>query len=132
MPSSIYYTILEYQNKFDVIEGNTNLSAIDINIDVLLDEKTSDLDDAQLADVLKIIFHFKNAIPYLVLQFPILDRGYATALENTYEFQSSLSLRNKTFTRVYFNYENNEELKAYYSESGLLGFEIQNELFLVK
>jgi hypothetical protein len=130
----IDYSTLEYQNIFVVAEGNTTLTEIDMNVDVILDEKHSNLDDAKLADILKLNFKFKKSsqveLNQKVLEFPILDRGYTDALALAYLFYSSVILHSKSYSEVYTNYENEEQIKAYYSINGLLGFEIQGDLFV--
>ncbi len=132
--SIIDYTTFEYRNQFIVTEGETTLLAIDIHVDVILDNQNSNLVDVKLADILILDFKIKksggNETTSTVLQFPILDRGYKEALAFGYIFYSSILLNNIFFTEVFSNYENNEQLRVYYSIQGLLGFEIQGDLFI--
>lgn len=130
----IDYITFEYQNKFIVTEGNTSLSEIEMNVDVILDERNSNLDDPKLADILKLNFRFKKPgqaeSTLKVLEFPILDRGYIDALSMGYLYHPSVTLHSKSFAEVFTNYENDEQIKAYYSINGLLGFEMQGDLFV--
>ncbi len=131
--SKVNYTSFEYINSYNVSSPTGNLAAIKISLDVLVDELNSNLDDIKIFDYLKIDFIIRlSSSTYKtigVLQFPVLDRGYEQMFPYNYKFLPSIVLNNTIYKNVYCNYENVEQLKVYYNETGLVAFEINGTLY---
>jgi hypothetical protein len=131
--SKVDYTSLEYQNVYYVSSPIGQLAAIQISLDVLVDELNSDLDDIKLVDFLKIDFIIRlsssTTKSVRVLQFPVLDRGYIQSFPYDYKLHNSIQLNNINYRNVFSNYEINEQILVYYNDSGLIGFEFDGEIY---
>ncbi|MBK6545605.1 MAG: hypothetical protein IPG12_10100 [Saprospiraceae bacterium] len=136
---SLQMSVVNYSTRvlFSKLTNSTKFSkllAIEFSLDVVVDETKSNLDDIQMADVLQIYIQLKNPPldpkRILVLQIPILDRGFQDALLGTYAFFNTIKLGKYQFANVYSNYENEDQLKVYYSNQGLIAFDIENNLFV--
>ncbi len=128
--NDVYYTDLSYQTSWINKDSTSNLRSILIERSVIIDDQTSRLDQLNLADILSIRFHLRlpdrSVYEFGVLQFPVFYRGYTHALKSSYSYSSSVEIAGMIFQNVYSNYENNEHLKVYYTENGLVGFELMN------
>jgi hypothetical protein len=124
----VLYNTFKFQNSFEVIQGNSILKLIDLNVSVILDEQKSTLDNPHLADVLEFTLYDPQATT--VLEFPILDRGYRDVLENNFIFNDEIYLGKKLFSEVYSNLPNGRELDIYYSMEGLLAIGIRGSLYV--
>lgn len=128
--SSVYYSTHRYVSTYIFEDTSLNIQSLDIFVDVLLDELTSNLDKFNLLDVLEVeAQQIKPQTNLQLLEIPILDRGYHNALLTGSEFYSSLILNQQNFTNVFVNYENSEQIKIYYSPQGLVAFEIEAQLY---
>lgn len=135
--SEVNYKTFEYLTICNKTEGKTSLNAILVHLDVILDELHSNLDKVKLADIVNIDFRVKpngssDSTTTRILEFPVLERGYKDALSAAYLHLDSIQLNHQVFYDVYYNYDNSEQLKVYYSRAGLLAFQIDGELFVKK
>jgi len=124
----VFYTSLMYQCKLINLSKLLAVREIHISLYVLLDELNSKLDKLKLADILEVDFILSEAgqsnTKRMVIQFPVLDRGFANTFKSNFKFDPELILGGKIFKNVYSNYEINDKLKVYYSDLGILGFEL--------
>ena len=129
----VFYSSLAYQCKLVNQSKLLDLREIHISLYVLLDELESKLDKLKLADILEIDFVLMDTgisnTKRFILQCPVLDRGFANAFKSNYKFDSNLTLNGKTFLNVYSNYELADKFKVYYSDQGILGFEMPDGSF---
>lgn len=126
--NQVFYTSMVYQGRLINQTASFAIREIHITLYVFLDEINSQLDQLKLADILEIAFVLNNSKPsgekVLTLRFPVLDRGISTLYKSNYTFYPELIVAGKKLQQVYTNYEINEKFKVFYSDQGLLGFEL--------
>lgn len=126
--NQVFYSSLVYQAKLINQTAFFSIREIYITLYVFLDELNSQLDQLKMADILEISFVLNNSNPpdekILILKFPVLDRGVSNIFKSNYTFFPELIVAGKKLQQVYSNYEINEKFKVFYSDKGLLGFEL--------
>lgn len=126
--NQVFYSSFIYQLKLINQTEFLPIREIHITLYVFLDEINSRLDQLKMADILEIYFVSNNGNPLdekiRTLRFPVLDRGVSNIFKSNFRFFSNLIISGKNFEQVYTNYEINEKFKVFYSDKGLLGFEL--------